>query len=190
MEPAPARPPPRGLDGVAALLAYRGPGRELVARLKYRNGRAAVAWLALGMAGLAPADSQAVTWVPTTPVRRRRRGFDQAELLARAVARRLGLPCRPMLRRHRGPAQTGQPLEARRQGPRLEPGRVGPPRRVLLVDDVVTSGATLAAAAAALRRAGAVEVHAVLAASTPLKELRPATDATLRGEWEQCAHDR
>jgi predicted amidophosphoribosyltransferase len=43
------------------------------------------------------------------------------------------------------------------------------PARVLLVDDVVTSGATLAAAARALRAAGAVEVHAVVAARTPAR---------------------
>jgi predicted amidophosphoribosyltransferase len=140
-----------------------------VARLKYRNARAAVPWLAAAMAAVVDRSGlQAVTWVPTTARRRRGRGFDQAEVLARAVARRLGLPCVRLLRRGAGPPQTGRHLAERRLGPRLTArGRV--PSTVLVVDDVVTSGATLAAAAMALRSAGATRVDAVTAASTPLK---------------------
>src|SRR3712207_7831548 len=54
----------------------------LVARLKYRNARASLAWLARAMAALVDRrGTDVVTWVPTTPARRRQRGFDQAELL-------------------------------------------------------------------------------------------------------------
>jgi predicted amidophosphoribosyltransferase len=182
MAPAGRRPPPRGVDTLAALIAYRGAGRQLVTRLKYRNARASVGWLAAGMAAAAPPGVDVVTWVPTTTSRRRGRGFDQAELLARAVARCLGLPCRRLLRRRAGPAQTGRTLAERRgDGPRLaSPGNLAG-RRVMVVDDVVTSGATLAAAAEALRCAGAVAVHATVAASTPLKDRAGVVDATLRG---------
>jgi predicted amidophosphoribosyltransferase len=149
--------------------AYAGPGRELVARLKYRNARTSVRWLAAAMAGVVdPTGLAAVTWVPTTTRRRRDRGFDQAELLARAVARRLGLPCRGLLRRQAGSPQTGRPLAARRAGPTLTAARPVP-ATILLVDDVVTSGATLTAAALALRAAGATRVVGLAAASTPLK---------------------
>ncbi|HEX9991703.1 MAG TPA: hypothetical protein VGB14_02120, partial [Acidimicrobiales bacterium] len=115
---APPLATPPGVDRVVALLAYEGVGRELVARTKYRNRRAALPWLAAAMAALvAGIDVDLVTWVPTTPARRRRRGFDQAELLARRVAARLRLPCRPLLHRLPGPAQTGLPLAARRGAP-------------------------------------------------------------------------
>ena len=171
LEPPPRRPPPRGLDRLTAPFAYVGGGRELVARLKYRNARAAVPWLAAAIAGTVDAAGlQAVTWVPTTTRRRRSRGFDQAEILARAVARHLGLPCVRLLRRHPGPAQTGRPLAERRIGPHVTVVRPrAVPGAVLVVDDVVTSGATLATAAMALRRAGATRVDGVTAASTPLK---------------------
>ena len=109
-----------------------------------------------------------VTWVPTSSQRRRHRGFDHAELLARAVARAVRRPCQSLLRRRPGPPQTGRSLAERRCGPSFE-ARCPSPARVLIVDDVVTSGATVTAAASALRAAGALEVRAVVAARTPPK---------------------
>jgi predicted amidophosphoribosyltransferase len=166
LRPAPSLPAPAGVDSSAAYLAYAGAGRELVARLKYRNARASVPFLARGMAAIVPYDVDLVTWAPTTPARIRRRGFDQARLLARAVARELGVPCRPLLRRQPGPAQTGRDAVARHAGPGFAARRPVAGRRVLLVDDVVTTGATVAAASRALRAAGAAEVHVVAAART------------------------
>ena len=169
LAPPPALPAPPGVTSCAALAAYVGVAREVVARLKYRPNRAALPWLAGRMAALAagtPAD--AVTWVPTATDRRRRRGFDHGQLLARAVAARLDLPCRPLLRRRPGPAQTGRSRAERLGGPPLQvrPGaRI--PARVLVVDDVVTTGATLTVAAGCLRAGGAHEVHAVVAARRP-----------------------
>jgi len=159
-------------------MAYEGAGREIVARLKYRNARCVVPWLATEMAKLvedpkeardpAAGPADVVTWVPTTAARRRERGFDQGRVLAVAVARRLGIPCRGLLRRGRGPAQTGRSRRQRLEGPGYEvrSGRAVPPR-VLLVDDVVTTGATLTAAARRLREAGAHEVTALVAARRP-----------------------
>jgi predicted amidophosphoribosyltransferase len=161
--------PPAGVDAWAAAFAYRGVGRELVARVKYRNARAVVPWLAAAMAEAARAhglEASAVCWAPTTGHHRRARGFDPAEILARAVARELGLRCARLLDRRPGPPQTGLTAAARRVGPHFV-ARRGAPSRVLLVDDVATTGATLAAAAAALRLAGARHVVAVTAARTP-----------------------
>ena len=184
---APALPAPAGVDGCAALLAYDGAGRELVARLKYRNARSSVPFLARGMAATVAAGSfDVVTWAPTTPARLRSRGFDQARLLARAVARQLRLPCLPLLRRRPGPAQTGRDAQARRSGPVFSAAPASAGRRVLLVDDVVTTGATVSAAARALRHAGAVEVHVVAAARTPTvrRRVHSAMPAARSQPWK------
>ncbi|HEX7166820.1 MAG TPA: phosphoribosyltransferase family protein [Acidimicrobiales bacterium] len=192
LRPAPPLPPPAGLDACRSLLLYEGVARELIARLKYRNARSVVAWLVAGMVALvephvvaarAAATPFVVTWAPTTPDRRRARGFDQAEVLGRGVARGLGVPVRGVLVRRRGPPQTGRPaaervhgveFDARGRGPRGQlPGRPV----VLVVDDVVTTGATLAAAGRALRTAGASSVVAVTAGRTPLKITNGDADA-------------
>jgi predicted amidophosphoribosyltransferase len=174
VRPAPPTGPPAGLDAWASAFAYQGVVREVVARVKYRNARAAVPWLAAAAAeaardrGIA---AEAVTWAPTTSVRRRTRGFDPAELLARAIARELSLPTSRLLVRRPGPPQTGLPASERRAGPRfVSRGRA--PDRVLVVDDVATTGATLGAAAIALRDAGARYVAAVTAARTPRPGVR------------------
>ncbi|HEX7521015.1 MAG TPA: hypothetical protein VF441_03030 [Acidimicrobiia bacterium] len=168
---APARvPPPPGVDAWVAPFSYEGVARELVARVKYRDARAAVPWLARAMAtaardaGVEGAD--AITWAPTTPSRHRARGFDPAALLARALAQSLDRPARAMLARLPGPPQTGRSGAARHGGPRFRP--LGPPvARALVVDDIATSGATLAAAASTLRAHGVGSVVAVTAARTP-----------------------
>lgn len=160
MHCSPPVPVPSGLCACRALLAYEGPARELVARLKYRNARTSLAWLAEGMASLVrPHDAAvAVTWAPTTAVRRRARGFDQAELLARRLGARLGLPCPELLVRLPGPPQTGRSHLERRVGPCFQVRRSARRRpgtgALLLVDDVITTGATMSAAAHALHAAG------------------------------------
>jgi ComF family protein len=171
------RPPPialpPALDSWVAPFAYEGVAREIVARVKYRNGRAALPWLADAMvAALLESDRGAVndllTWAPASTQRRQASGFDHGELLARAVARRLDLPVARLITREPGPPQTGRTRADRRPGPALSAvGDRARGRSVLLVDDVVTTGATLGAAAVLLRRAGAVRVVALTAAATP-----------------------
>ena len=166
---------PAELDTIVAVLSYEGAARQVVAGLKYRNARGSVAQLASAMASVAPA-VDVVTWVPTTPGRARGRGFDQAALLAEALAARSGLPCRRLLRRAPGAPQTGRGRADRLDGPTLLAVGAVEGASVLLVDDVVTSGATMTAGARALRRAGAREVHGVAAAATPRTlGLSPAT---------------
>lgn len=161
-----------------ALLAYDDVGRDLVARLKYRNARSSLRWLSLLMAALVRAmHVDVVTWVPTTSARRRDRGFDQAQLLARAVARELHVPCRRLLVRAPGPPQTGRSLADRRVGPALRaPPCRRVPEHVLLVDDVITTGTSVSTAARALRRTGVGRVSVVAAARTPLKRARAPSE--------------
>jgi predicted amidophosphoribosyltransferase len=183
LPPAPAMAPPPGVDAVHAVVAYEDAGRALVTRLKYRNARSVVSWLAGRMAALVAASlvglsvvggppgfapPACVTWIPTSQSRRADRGFDQSELLARAVARRLGLPCRRLLVRDRGPPQTGRSLTERRRGPPIR-ARGRAPTTVVLIDDVITTGSSARTAAAALRGAGAVRVIVVAAARTPYR---------------------
>ncbi|MBW3536610.1 MAG: ComF family protein [Actinobacteria bacterium] len=173
-------PRPNGLAGLVALFEYTGLGREVILALKHTRGVDAVPDLADALAdGVRRANwdpsPSVVTWVPTTADRRSARGYDQSRLLAKAVARRLRLPCRRLLVRH-GRAQQGLGATARRRGPELAVRRAlaGP---VLIVDDVLTTGATLSAAASTLRAAGAPEVFAAVVAFAP-----PGHDRTRRQE--------
>lgn len=169
---APAFAAPVGVDDCRALVAYAGDGRELVAALKFRNRRSVVPWLAERLAvEVIDGGAEVVTWAPTSPARRRRRGFDQSELLARHTARTAGVPLARCLVRLPGPPQTGRTLLDRRTGPRFDARRgierAVRGRTVALVDDVVTSGATMTRAAEVLRRSGAVTVIGVAVARTP-----------------------
>ncbi|WP_420453123.1 ComF family protein [Ilumatobacter sp.] len=175
--------------GVIAALAFTGRARDVVIGLKYRNRRA----VGRHLAGLvvnrvvetgAHQGLDVVTWAPTSPRRRRERGFDQGELLARTVARQLGLPCRRLLERDTGPSQTGRSRAERLRGPRFRARPELGGRRVLVVDDVVTTGATLQAAGAALASRGAEPVLAAVAA-TP--ERRPANVVELRARRSHAA---
>jgi predicted amidophosphoribosyltransferase len=157
---APAVPPIPWCTSVGACFRYDAAARSMMLAFKYRNRRDIVAFCAQALGRSAPA-VDLVTWAPSTAPRVRARGFDQAEVLARAVARVLGVPVRASLRRVGTAHQTGLDAAARRRGPVFvpRPTRVRA-RRVLLVDDIVTTGSTLAHAAGALVAGGAPEVHA------------------------------
>ncbi len=144
--------------------AHAGPARDLVLALKLRGALGAADVMAAQIAAGSPAwlRSGPLVPVPPVPARRRRRGFDPAERIASALARRTGLEVVRCLERT-GPR--GRQVGRRRAERRTAAAQVratGPaPERVVLVDDVHTTGATLDACARALTSAGCTEVVAV-----------------------------
>ncbi|MFN8022704.1 MAG: phosphoribosyltransferase family protein [Acidimicrobiales bacterium] len=160
--------------GITAALTFDGVVRSAILGLKFRNRRAAARALAqvlvrrLGLRGPGRPHYDLVTWAPTSRRRVADRGYDQAELLARAVAAELGVPCRRLLYRVHGAPQVGRTRAERLAGPTFR-GRPGRSPRVLVVDDVVTTGATLTAAGEALHQAGVREVRLVAVAATPAR---------------------
>ncbi len=138
---------------------HRGILRRAVHALKYRGNARLASWLGAELALAIGARGWHLDLVTAVPLHRRRRssrGYDQAELLARAIARRLGLPYRRLLRRTRPTASQARLGRGARM-PNVagafglaRGGRAAPGARVLLVDDVLTTGATARACAAAL----------------------------------------
>jgi predicted amidophosphoribosyltransferase len=155
-----------------APLAHDGTARALVAALKFRGALPVARLMAAQIAASAPRDlltGATLVPVPLHPARRRARGFDQAALIAAALAQRSGRPAAACLRRSGQPTrQLGADRTARRAAAERQLLRIhGPvPPRVLLIDDVHTTGATLDACAHALRAAGAQRVAAVTYART------------------------
>ena len=154
-----------GLDRVGAVWRHEGVARDLVLGLKLRRMRVYACPLVEDLVALvmrAGTEAEVVTWPPCSRSDKRGRGFDHAELLARAVAERIGLPARPLLTRvGRVADQTGLSGDDRRRNllGAFASGLVTGP--VLLVDDVVTTGATLQACAETLRSAGAARIEAL-----------------------------
>lgn len=155
-----------GFDGARAALRYEGVGKEIVHSLKYGGYTTLVERLAAPlMAEVVDRKRRfdAVVPVPLHRSRLRRRGFNQAELLARGVARRLEAPVSAKLeavRRTRDQVElSAGERRANVEGAFSARARVR--GTILLVDDVFTTGATMSSCANTLVRAGADEVHAL-----------------------------
>jgi competence protein ComFC len=156
----------RGFDAAYCFGTYEGVLRELIHLYKYGRVRTLARPLAEWLASALPPDDRfdAVTPVPLHWRRQWQRGFNQAELLARHVARRRGIPVIQAVRRVRATlTQAGLSNTRRRQNvtaafaARRAAGRLAG-KRVLLIDDVMTTGSTAASCALALKRAGVARV--------------------------------
>jgi ComF family protein len=170
------RPPRRATAYGAchAALPYVPPVAGILHHAKYRGNRAAAAVLGMlvverlwaSLRARSPADL--VVPVPLGARRRRVRGYNQAALLAAALATQAGAPLVERAVRIRETApQVGRRGDERRENVAGVFAWRGPPlagASVWLVDDVVTTGATLAAVATALQQAGAGRIEGVAAA--------------------------
>lgn len=166
-------------DTAVVAVAYEGIARRLILNLKYHNRRQVVVVLAelLAQRIMQRAPNIAticdvVTWAPTSTARVRRRGHDQAELLARRLARVLDVPCRQLLIKTSTNVQTGASREERLRGSVFSARKLGVNSHVIVVDDVVTTGTTLRCAADALHKVGARQVTCVAVASAVRHDLR------------------
>src|SRR5580700_3507689 len=154
-------------ERVRSYAAYEGRLIRAILLLKFERIEPLAGWFATRIAGVAKRDGLAADVVVSVPLRRQRereRGYNQADLIARPLARRLSLPYRPVLLMRTKPRPDKHILSiserwesarcafATRQGSQVDN------LRVLLVDDVMTTGATLDACAKALRQAGAKSV--------------------------------
>ena len=157
---------PDGFGSARSAVWLDGSARRAVHHLKYDGWWRAADAMADAMRTLAPLTGRPVLIpIPLGARRRRRRGYNQSERLAAALATRVGGRVREDLlaRRRETPTQTALTPEERQANVAGAFVAAAATRGLapVLVDDVFTTGATLAEAAVALLRAGALEVHAV-----------------------------
>jgi len=127
-----------------------------------------------------------ITWAPVSKKRLRKRGYDQAEILAKEVARYLDKLCVPTLQkvRHAPPQSSLSGGRDARKVNIADAYMVPDPtvlagKRVLLVDDVLTTGSTLSECARMLLLAGADEIFCTALARAPVWELKELEEKVL-----------
>jgi ComF family protein len=160
----------------AGALWYEDLARDGLLRLKFQGASAGAEPMGELIARCAAerfsGEFDTVTWVPVGKKRLRQRGYDQAELLARAACRLWDTePVRLLNKPTDNPAQSGLHDAAARRANVLGVYEPADPagtqdKRVLLIDDICTTGATLSECARVLREAGAASVMCAAVALT------------------------
>ncbi|HEX6099366.1 MAG TPA: ComF family protein [Thermoanaerobaculia bacterium] len=151
---------------------YRGSLERLLGALKFQRhdflDDALASLLEETLRARGDLEFDAIAAVPMTAAKERRRGYNQAGLLARALSRRIGVGCDMTLLGRAGERATQSKLPRRERAANVR-GAFSAASRVkgksiLVVDDICTTGQTLRACATALLREGAGRVCAVTVA--------------------------
>lgn len=161
------------LADYTALWYYEGNPRQSLLRFKFGDKRSYADTYGPMLAMKLLSDRQEhydlLTWVPVSAGRRRKRGYDQSQLLAQAVGKELGIePCRLLTKfRNNRPQSTIRGDAQRRANVlgvyRMEKADVAG-KTILLIDDILTTGATAGECARMLLTAGAAKVYLAVAA--------------------------
>ncbi len=169
---------PLHFDEARSSVIYGGNAKDIVRRLKYGSAPYLARFISEYMIDTLYAtdwDVDCFTFVPMHKTRMRKRGYNQAEKIAVAVADKTTMPCVTLLEK-----TTNTPNQARLNKEERIKNVFGtytaitrPPDRVVIIDDVMTTGSTLNECARVLKEAGAKSVYALTFASVPE---RPLTD--------------
>lgn len=167
--------------GCRALFLYDAAASGVVQTIKDQRAMWLVRWLAPQLEQILPDGRiDCLTWIPAARANWRKRGYDQGELLTRALSRQTGIPARALLRRRQDLPQVRRDRSGRLEGPALVPrasrashasraghaSRARPYARVVVVDDVITTGTSMRRAAEVLLAGGTAEVGAIAVAGT------------------------
>lgn len=162
------------VDECYSALEYRDSVRESIHRYKFQGAAAYAEIYGTFLAKCIDENSifcDIITWVPLSRARLRKRGYDQAQLLAEYAAAHLGIEAQPLLKKKRNnKAQSSLGGEAARKANvkdvyTLRADITLEGKRILLIDDVVTTGATMSECAGVLKKAGAAWVTGLTVAS-------------------------
>ncbi len=167
-------------DSAAAALYYTGTVRKAMQQFKFQHKQHYADWFSAQILPILAEHlddwhPDLITYMPIGFVHLHKRGYNQAELLAKPIAAAFGLPCRATLRKRAfTPKQSTRKDAAARQ---QNAARALLPlantdiqdKSVVLIDDIITTGATASAAVKLLRNIGAARVYVLAAAFTPHK---------------------
>lgn len=157
------------IDSWTAVWYYEDSARRSLLRYKFRHARSYAQGygrlLAMRLLEAHPDGFDLLTWVPTGPLRKFFRGYDQVELLAQRVGVELGIAPVPLLKKIRHNRRQSRIIgDAKRRANvlgayRAENQELLQKKRIVLLDDIITTGATAGECARVLLTAGAKEVH-------------------------------